>query len=119
MTQATIAALVEQHTCAVFNVRYSLKLLWADGEQHGGPASSSYLLRIRFSALDETTKAPMQMSLLVCLTQLSDLPAVIDQALRRALFEDAITTRPARPWAGAFQRCRAMWQRQADTLRMV
>jgi hypothetical protein len=118
MTQDAIAAAVEQHTCAVFGTRYSLKLVWAAVEESGS-TSLSYLLRIQLSALEETTKAPVQMRLLVSIAELSDLPALVDQALHQQLFENVMTATPERPWALAMQRGTAVFQRPAKALRMV
>ncbi len=105
MTDSAIRAVVEQHSCEVFATRYSLRLEWVDHAQCGAPGSPTHLLRIELNAAHETTKAPMQLHLLVWLTQLSELPALLDDALHQHLFEQAITGAPERPWMAAMQRC--------------
>ena len=85
----TIRAAVEGLSCEVMGTRYWLRLEWVEQVSH--PSSTAYVLRVEFNAVHETTRAPMQVHLLVSLTQLSALtqgarlPQLLDDALHQAL----------------------------------
>ncbi len=104
MTEGAIRSMVEQHSCEVLATRYSLRLEWAAAEPCSHPESTRYLLRVELSAVEETTKAPMQMHIAVWLTRLSEFPVVLDDALRVHLFERAIAAAPKNPWPARMQR---------------
>ena len=111
-----IRSAVEQHSCEVFGTRYSLRVEWVDVEQGSSPDSTRYLLRVEFCSLQETTKAPTQLHILVWLTDVSELPALLDDALNHHLFEQVMVTAPDRSWRRALQdwadAARPVWRHQ-------
>ena len=102
MTETVLRSLVEQHSCEVLGTRYSLRLEWVASEQSDAPAAR-HLLRVEYSAVAETTKAPMQLHLLVSLTEMSDLPRLLDDALQYSLLGQKIAAAPERPWSARLQ----------------
>ena len=102
--EETVRGMVERHSCEVFATRYSLRLEWVSGEPYRQSGATTYSLRVELTAMEETTRAPMQMHVALSVTELTDFPAALDAALRLQLVEKSLATESQRPWTARMQR---------------
>lgn len=81
MTLTAIRMAVEEHACHVHGVRYGFLLKWAAVERHSRPERARYLLNVEFVASPSAGAPAHGLQLLVRIDQLSELTALLDDAL--------------------------------------
>lgn len=85
VTQDSIRQIVDQHSCVVSGVRYDFGLQWAAVEQECDPMVAAHLLRVEVAARGEAADRPLPLHVFAWMDRLSELPALLTDALHERL----------------------------------
>jgi len=81
MTKEALQAVIDQHKCAVDGVPYQFRLEWCAIEKRVDPALARTLLSVECIASVGPAANRVPLNLMVWITKISELPAVLDDAL--------------------------------------
>lgn len=81
MTEEALRAMIDQHICVVAGVPYRFRLAWCGTEKHVRPVLARKLINVECIATAESAGERVGLNLVVLITNLSDLPALLDDAL--------------------------------------
>lgn len=87
MTKDDIRAVVNQVACTVDGTRYQFRVQWLAVEKYCDPALARQLLRLEVVAVDESGHARAPLSLFVWVSNVSELPSILEDALHHRLAE--------------------------------
>lgn len=90
MTKDSVQAIVDRSSCCIDGVTYVFHLRWVAVEKYCDPGLSRQLLRVEVVASGEAGSAPATLNLLVWISQPSELPTILADALQLHLVERAL-----------------------------
>jgi hypothetical protein len=89
-TNDALRAVINQHTCVIAGVRYEFRLEWWAKEKDSDPTVARKLLNVACMAMTESGIECVQFHMLVSVTNLTDLPAMLEEALLLHLAQPGI-----------------------------
>ena len=94
MTQDAIRSTIDQHSCVIRGIRYDFQLAWAAVEKYADPTLARHLLCVEVVASGQMSdETPERLQLFAWVEGLTELPAILTDALDSRLAEQMIKSR--------------------------